>query len=147
MAIAITVIGIPVPQGSKTIRTNLSTGGAYIHESNRETLGPWRATVAAEAHRHIDERCPLTGPVRLSVVFTFPRPRSHYRAGRHQHELKPGAPVYCATRPDLDKLLRAIGDALVAGGVLRDDSSIAELVARKRYGSPAAHIVVRELAT
>ena len=47
--------------------------------------------------------------------------------------LKPSAPRAKATAPDLDKLCRAIGDALTQSGVLRDDALIAEWVARKQW--------------
>lgn len=134
--IEIHVIGVPAPQGSKT-RTKWG-----VREDNPATR-PWRAAVAAEAHQAMNGRPLLTGPVTLEVSFAFPRPKSHYRSGRHAADLKRGAPVYCPVRPDLDKLLRAIGDALT-GTVLRDDAQIVEAHARKTYATPAsARILIR----
>lgn len=131
-----TVIGIPAPQGSKS---------PWGTEANPNTL-PWRATVAAKAHRAamdvaltsegVETLWGLNGCVLLQVIFYFPRPKSHYRTGRHAGELKPHAPELHGIKPDLDKLLRAIGDALT-GTVLRDDAQIVSVDACKRYGEPA----------
>jgi crossover junction endodeoxyribonuclease RusA len=38
-------------------------------------------------------------------------------------------------RPDLDKLVRAVLDALSEAGVWRDDAQVVSVVARKAYGS------------
>ena len=75
-------------------------------------------------------------PVRVDALFVFPRPKSHYRTGRYADLLREDAPVWCATKPDADKLARAIGDAL-SGVLLRDDNLIVEWKIRKVYGDPA----------
>lgn len=142
--ISFTVIGIPAPQGSKT---------SWGTEANKNTR-PWRAAVAASAstaHMTTDgqsrvlECAPLlTGPVKVHARFYFPRPKSHYRTGKRASELKPNAPLYCSTVPDLDKLQRAIGDAL-KGVILRDDSLIVHWDSSKFYGTPArAQITVED---
>ena len=59
--------------------------------------------------------------------------QSHYRSGRHADELRPSAPRYHTGPPDLDKLQRAIGDALTAT-VIRDDRQIAVWQTQKLYG-------------
>jgi Holliday junction resolvase RusA-like endonuclease len=80
----------------------------------------------------------------LQLHFYFPRPASHYRKdGVH---LRGSAPLEMFVRPDLDKLIRAIGDALMDAGVLRDDSQLAGIDAEKEYAepgtAPGAQIVV-----
>lgn len=87
----------------------------------------------------------LAGAIHLDAVFTFPRPKAHYRTGRHAGELRPSAPLVHSSRPDLDKLLRAVGDALT-GIVWRDDSQVASIVASKVYGPPGATLLVREVS-
>lgn len=134
--IELTVHGIPAPQGSKT---------PWGTEANPNTR-PWRAAVAAEAAQAMNDRPLLAGPLALEVFFVFPRPKSHYRSGRHAHDLKPTAPVYHSSKPDTDKLLRAIGDSLT-GTVVRDDAQLAHVRATKVYGAHAcARILIRELA-
>ena len=48
--------------------------------------------------------------------------------------LKSSAPVYVQTTPDLDKLIRAVGDGIATdAGLLKDDSRIVSINAEKRY--------------
>jgi Holliday junction resolvase RusA-like endonuclease len=138
--LAFTVHGTPVPQGS--MRT-LGKGRPTIAD-NRGKLEPWRAAVASAAAEATNGAGPLTGAVRLDVTFVFPRPKAHYRTGKYAGQLKSSAPNRCATKPDVDKLLRAIGDALT-GIAFVDDAQIVEIVARKHYGIPAAHVELEEL--
>lgn len=115
------VAGTPAPQGSKT-RTRW--GG--MREDNPRTK-PRRATVTAAALDARQGRPTLTAPVRLGLVFALPRPKSHYRTGKHAGQLKPNAPRYCSTKPDASKLARAVEDALVDAAVIRDDSLVVEV--------------------
>jgi Holliday junction resolvase RusA-like endonuclease len=143
------VAGLPQPQGSKTIgRTR--TGNTYLREDNPH-LRSWRADVAVAAldamtvGDDIRRQAPHPGPVRLEATFVFPRPRHHYRTGRNAGQLRPSAPIHCDKRPDLDKLVRALGDALT-GIVLVDDAQVAELAASKCYGAPGCHVKLERLA-
>jgi Holliday junction resolvase RusA-like endonuclease len=88
---------------------------------------------------------PLVGPLRIEVTFAFPRPKGHYRTGRYAGELRDSSPVFCSTRPDLDKLLRALGDA-ITGIVVVDDAQVVAVDATKVYGSPGALITVGSAA-
>ena len=108
------------------------------------TLKPWRNAVALEASRYGQNK--ITGPVRLSVSFMFERPKSHLT----KSGLAKSAPLQPIYKPDLDKLTRAVGDALsVNCHLLQDDSQITEIKATKRYclGSeePGALIQIDEL--
>jgi Holliday junction resolvase RusA-like endonuclease len=50
--------------------------------------------------------------------------------------------------PDLDKLIRAVGDSLTDAGIIRDDSRIITITARKLYADdrgPGAVIRVNTL--
>jgi Holliday junction resolvase RusA-like endonuclease len=69
-------------------------------------------------------------PVLVSLVFTFTRPKYHF----NKHGIRPGAPLFKQTKPDLDKLCRAVLDALTESGVLRDDCLVVSLIASKLYG-------------
>lgn len=128
--VVFTVYGLPVPQGSKSA-INVR-GRPVVVENSRATLRPWRAAIAAEAAAHLDG--PLEGPIGLRVVFTMQRPKAHYRTGVHAGELRDTAPTFHSTRPDADKLARAVLDALT-GVAFRDDGQVAELAIVKRFGS------------
>lgn len=136
--ISFVVHGTPVSQGSKD-----PWGG----ETNAKKLRPWRAAVAAEAAAQMNGEPPITGPVLLRVAFYFARPKSHFGTGRNANVLKQNAPHYVAKAPDLDKLIRSIGDALTSVAI-RDDAQIASISAVKLW-SPAARceIMVEELAS
>ena len=102
-----------------------------IVERGRATLRPWRAQVAAEAAQLLEQ--PLAGPLRVVLEFELPRPKSHYRTGARAGELRESAPVYHSTRPDADKLARAVLDAL-AGVAFRDDGQVSRLEVDKVFG-------------
>jgi len=109
---------------------------------------PWRQAVAAEAMVAMSKaNIPITlQPVELQLEFCFPRPKHHWRTGRYANLLKDSAPYYHTSKPDLDKLARAVADALT-GVVYRDDSQIAKLTVRKVWWEqPAASVRVTELA-
>lgn len=125
------VPGVPAPQGSKT---------PFGNEANPRTR-PWRAAVSAEGSIVMAGCAPLTGPVCVEIIFSFPRPKSHYRTGKYAHILRETAPNFHTSTPDLDKLIRAIGDSLT-GVVIRDDKQIASCRVTKQY-APAAGALIR----
>lgn len=139
-AITVSVPGVPQPQGS--IR-HLGKGRPSKH-SNAKTLLPWRAAVAAAAQEAmrglgaVGEEWPLTGPVHVDVVFYLPRPASAPRSRRLPH-----------VRPDLDKLVRAVLDALgsrTGAGVFGDDGQVVTVSAAKQYGMPGCLVTVWPVA-
>jgi Holliday junction resolvase RusA-like endonuclease len=75
---------------------------------------------------------PLTCPVRLECHFTFSRPKSHYRTGKHAGDLRVYAPVMHTTKPDLDNLGKFVLDSLT-GVFWKDDSVVCSLTASKVY--------------
>lgn len=131
VSLTFTVHGLPAPQGSKR-----HVGNGVMVESSKH-VATWREDVKLAALRALGEDPTWRGNtvtrVSLSVVFTFARPRAHYRTGKHAHLLRDDAPVWHATTPDLDKLLRSTGDALASAGVFPDDRCIAQVVATKTY--------------
>lgn len=139
MILQVSVLGNPAPQGSKT---------PWGTEANPRTR-PWRDTVAYDARTLMGSQEPMLGPLNLNVVFRLPRPKAHYRTGAHAGELKPDAPVWCPKKPDLDKLVRAVCDALTTAAVWHDDSQVATVHARKVYVSvgtqPGVDIIVQPL--
>lgn len=133
--VTIDIPGVPQQQGSK------NQWGA---EDNPRVRG-WRQHVADKALEALDGEPPLDGPVKVDVLFVFPRPKSHYHTGKNAGRLRFSAPTYHTSVPDLDKLQRAVGDALSAV-VIRDDRQIACWSVVKLYGdNPGAQILVRPL--
>lgn len=136
------VAGVPVAQGSKTIVR--AAERSWMRDANDARLRPWRSAVAACAAESMDGLAVLHGPVRLHAEFRFPRPRSHFGSGRNAGQLRPSAPIHHKGAPDLDKLLRSIGDA-IAGIVVVNDAQIVSVSAAKAYGQPGATVRVEEV--
>lgn len=112
--------GVPRPQGSKRYLGN----GRFIEAS--KDLKPWRSTIAnavfSEWMRSGDDR-PFTEPVVVRAVFYMPRPKSVKR-------------LWPSVVPDVDKLQRALGDALsVDSSAVADDSLIVAWDAIKVYAA------------
>lgn len=125
-----TVYGIPQPQaGTKSVPAGRTQTGRQVFRKITEggkDLKPWRAEVSTAAKAELDKTGePFHGPVRLEVEFRFPMPKSRPQWARLQRFL------LHTTKPDLDKLVRAIGDSLTVAGLFGDDASVAQIKAAK----------------
>ena len=134
MEITFDVLGRPAPQGSKK-----SIGNNRFIESSK-FLPAWRNAVrhAAEDAVTVSGWSRVSGPVELEVMFYLERPSSVSRTKR-PHPTVP---------PDLDKLIRAVGDSLT-GVVYDDDSQVIRTLAWKVYADtrvPGAFVRVNELS-
>jgi crossover junction endodeoxyribonuclease RusA len=116
-----TVYGVAKPKGNMRAFTPRGMHFPVITESNRNVKS-WQQLVAAGASQAMQDVPPLVGPVRLTVAFYLPRPKS----------LPKRRPVAHLKAPDLDKLTRCIGDAL-SHVVYHDDAQVVEAVVGKFY--------------
>jgi crossover junction endodeoxyribonuclease RusA len=134
-ALQFRVTGTPAPQGSKKGFVNPRNGRVILTESSKK-VRPWRqdvveaATEAAKAQAWEPIR-----QVRAVMVFSFRRPKSHYRTGRNAHLLRDDAPYWHSQKPDGDKLARSTLDALTSSAVIGDDSNIVDLNASKIWAA------------
>ena len=122
------VPGEPAPQGSKR-----HIGNGRMIESSKK-VKPWRDRVTAEAKTHVMDE-PMDGHLRLIVNFYMPAPAKTRFGSRP------------AGTPDLDKLVRAIGDALTQSKLIKDDARIVSLIAHKHWAldAPGAEITIERL--
>ena len=139
------VPGIPATAGSKRgipfKRDNGKLGVRLVHDSTKTE--PWMAVVANEAAKHTNKV--LTGPLCFLFTFVLLRPKHHFGTGRNARSLKPSAPMYPQTKPDLTKLVRAAEDAM-KGIVWKDDGQVVQQCNQKIYGESAGLVVrVEEL--
>jgi len=81
-------------------------------------LQPWRDTIT-DAGYGAGPR--LDGPLCCRVVFTMPRPASAPKK----------RPYLPDKKPDLDKLLRALFDAVTTAGLWADDARVVDVWAKK----------------
>jgi len=127
------VLGVPQPKGSARawpVRRPGGRIGVAVSSDNRRRLRGWTELVQAAAIE-AGVRPILAGPVAVRIVFTLPRPKAHYRTNGTVRPSKQAR--LPAGRPDLDKLVRAVLDAL-SGLAWRDDGQVTELATAKRYG-------------
>ena len=113
------VPGKPAPQGSKK-----HVGRGILVEASKE-LGPWRERVALAAAGHAKELIQKPEEVIVTLGFVLPRPASAPKTKR----------ALASKRPDVDKLARAILDA-ITDVVIEDDSQVVSLLAIKRIANP-----------
>jgi Holliday junction resolvase RusA-like endonuclease len=141
IVLGFTARGIPVPQGS--MRAFVRAGHAVVTSDN-PLLRSWRRDVTEAAAEAFAGRPPLAGPVKVALAFTLPRPAGHFG----KRGLLPSAPrLPIGARGDLDKLCRAILDAITGAGLWRDDGQVVELGAVKCYGDqPGVHVKIVDLA-
>jgi Holliday junction resolvase RusA-like endonuclease len=133
------VYGTPEAQGSKRAilpkhakRPIVVEGG---DDDSKARQASWRREVISAAQQGWAGP-PMDGPLRLEVRFVFPRPASI----RKSAYLK-------STTPDVDKLCRALMDALKLARLIVDDARVADLRALKvladRDGQISIGAVVR----
>lgn len=132
------VIGLPKPQGSMKA---ISIGGqARVKPSGGNEFAAWRNAVSQAARdvaEHDDVSAPLDGPLALDVTFRFPMPKS-----RPKRDHAAGL-AWKTTAPDLDKLVRTVGDALTASGLIADDARFAVIKATKAETTGWTGAVIR----
>ncbi len=146
--IPVVVDAIPVTEGST--KAFIVNGKPNVVHDNAEALDRWRDLIAwhtraAMAKYRTDK---IDGPVVVQAIFYLPRPASHYGTGRNAGVLKPSAPAYPDRKPDVDKLARAVLDALAMGGAYTQDSRVTDLSSFKRYADnrvPGAVIQFEEI--
>lgn len=104
----------------------------YVKDDTGEAGRNWRADVRAAAEVAMRDEALTSSAVMLSAVFIMRRPKSHFSTSG---ALKSRAPLWHTSRPDIDKLSRAVLDALT-GIVWTDDSLVVCKIATKRYADP-----------
>ncbi len=138
------VPGVPVPKGSAKGFYNKHLGRVMIVQTNADKQKPWASMIAVYAQQAMQNyegqyKGMFVGPVSLACTFQMPRPKAH----SNSKGLKPNAPSHHTSKPDLDKLLRCILDALTAV-VYEDDSQVAFVNCAKLYASrPGVTITVK----
>jgi crossover junction endodeoxyribonuclease RusA len=125
MTITIRVDGNPAPQGSKSFKGHASNGRAILVESSSR-LKPWRAHVGAAARNAMRGQQPFDGPIHIDLEFVMPRPKNTPKTRSTPPATK---------RPDIDKLARAVLDAITAI-CYHDDSQVTHLNNTKRIAEP-----------
>ncbi len=143
------VYGLAQPQGNKTPvvvgrvlenkpgrRVLLNPKAVLLEgrrDESRKAFVGWRTAVASEARAWVARNPthrPWDGPLSIAIIFSLERPKSR----RREH--------YHTTRPDLDKLIRAVFDSM-RGTIWTDDARVAVQHATKTYADAAPFASIR----
>lgn len=123
--IVFTVFGVAQPKGSTRAFVPKGWTRPIVTSDNPKNKG-WQQLVAESASRELSgEGGLIEGPVELRVAFFLPRPKS----------LSKSVTAHLK-KPDLDKLVRAVKDALTKV-VWQDDAQVVLISARKEYAAPS----------
>lgn len=147
------VYGEPIPQGTMSAARDTPV---RLYYTNAKKLYPWRDQIAEQAKSAGVEA--LEGPVEVQAFFYFPHPKDHYRGKNVNNALlakwKKAGVDYHTQKPDLDKLIRAVLDALKEYA-FQDDAQVASIGGctkvwsdkepRIREAGGAVRIVIRKL--
>lgn len=115
----------PGPQGSKKAVGRRKNGSTILVEMSKK-VKPFREAVADSAKVKLGNVGPYFEqhvPVDVEVWFYLKRGKTVTRE-------------FPTTSPDLDKVMRSLGDALKTGGVVYDDAQVIDVVMKKRYATP-----------
>jgi Holliday junction resolvase RusA-like endonuclease len=103
-----------------------------------------KADFLAQVLPHAPET-PYDEPLIVDLSVYIPRPKYHYRTGKHAGELKENAPKYVDKKPDKDNYEKFVFDAL-NGIFWRDDAIIVSGRTTKYYSEvPGVGIIIKRL--
>lgn len=129
----VTIPGQPVGKGRpKFVR---ATGRAYTPKGTAE----WERS-AAYLFRSEYDGAPVDGALSVTIIAVMQRPK------RLMRKKDPEDRIPCLTKPDIDNVVKSALDALVMGGVIRDDKTVWKVSSEKLFTSktegPCLRVVV-----
>ena len=147
-SIEFAVQGLPVPKGSTRSFALKDKAGNYtgrtVTTSTAKNLAAWENLIRDRAQKAYEKLWandlglendePLQGPVSVFLAFHLPKPKSAPKTKR----------TWPTKRPDIDKLVRAVLDA-ITHTIIHDDSQVVSLTATKDFGSPGVSVRVEEI--
>lgn len=139
--LAFVVLGEPSPEGSTKAFYIKKLNRTVTTHQNQKSLEAWRNRVATEAQHALENKTwvsDCTSAYEVDVEFVLSRPPS---VPEHRR-------VHPIVKPDIDKLVRAVNDALT-GIMFVDDCQVVSMSVSKDYSDerrPGAYIVVSRYA-
>lgn len=137
-AVSFRVPGKPVGKG----RPRAAKRGKHITLYTPEETATYESTVALAASQAMYGEPLIEGPVDVLMRIDLPVPSSWSQ--RKQRDALSGT-IIPTTKPDMDNVIKAIFDA-INGVVWNDDTQVADLRVRRRYGAtPGVNVHVLSL--
>lgn len=126
------VLGQPVSKGNMSAISLPGKRYSTLIDSTKG-LKQWSRAVWTEAFRNRPSS-PWEGPIRVELEFFMRRPKS-----------LASKVVWMVKKPDIDKLVRAVNDAM-SGVIYVDDNQVCNISASKAYSDePGVSILVERL--
>ena len=116
-------------QGSKRGFVHPHLKRVVIVDDNDKALKGWRQELV-DAMQRTKPPVAVDTSVAVSIIVYVVRPRTHYRTNG---ELKPNAPKVPPAGRDIDKIARAIFDAMQIACWVTNDARVSDLHMRRRY--------------
>jgi Holliday junction resolvase RusA-like endonuclease len=116
--------GPPIGKG----RPRATKMGGHIRLYTPKKTADWERSAALLA-RNAWMRAPSEDYCRLEVVAVFSRPKRLLR------KKDPEERMWHGSKPDIDNVVKSVADSLVMAGVIRDDTQVVEIHARKVYAT------------
>lgn len=127
-------------RGKGRPRVTMRDGSRFPHVYTDQETVACETLVRNSAHEAMGEWPPFEGPVKLSIAIFQLIPPSWSKK-------KTAAAIYLTGKPDVDNVVKLIGDGM-NGIVWRDDSQISDLHVTRRYlqsGQERVEITIEEL--
>jgi Holliday junction resolvase RusA-like endonuclease len=126
---AFDVQGEPKGQPRPRAFYNKKAGRASVYDKG--TAEGWKGAIALAARPFLP-LSPLSGPLRLTVAFFFPRP------ARLMRKKDPESYIPHTAKPDADNALKAVMDCLTQIGMWTDDQAVSSVAVEKNYCAKAS---------
>jgi Holliday junction resolvase RusA-like endonuclease len=137
VSLTLELAGDPIARAEPRIVRFGNRAGLADSPVTKKGKADWLSVwIAAGSPRLID------GPIELRLLIVVDRPKSHFGTGANAHTLKPTAPRFPETKPDVSNVLKLAEDALKSRA-FRDDSQIVCGDFTKRYATDGEHPFTR----
>jgi Holliday junction resolvase RusA-like endonuclease len=122
---------IYIPGVPDTKMRHRTTKRGHVYDPNAAN----KEASIQKARLFVGDMTPYHGPLYVSFIFIFPRPKSHYGTGKNANVLKPHSPEYCDQVPkDVDNMEKFYCDSFNCIHY-PDDKQIIKSETFKRYAS------------
>ncbi len=115
----VVIPGQPVGKG----RARVTRWGTHTPEKTAS----WESKAALAFWEAWHQDAPIEAPVALRVIAAAKRPQRLLR------KKDPDGRLWRCSKPDLDNVVKSVADAMVAGGMIRDDTQIVVIEALSVY--------------
>jgi Holliday junction resolvase RusA-like endonuclease len=137
------LINLEIPGNPKALKRHRHTNKDGVHR-NYDPSSDDKRTFLDLAFEHKPDK-PIDEPISVGLHFYFERPKSHYGTGKNKDILKPNAPKWHTSAPDIDNLQKFCFDSF-NGVFWKDDSIICQIVAQKIYSdNPRTEIIIHTI--